>query len=72
MRETTGYEDVTIHTCRHTCASRLAQTPGINLPFVRQWLGHKSIQTTMRYAHLAPSTLDNCKRALEAAVAHKA
>jgi integrase len=65
MRETLGYHDVTIHVMRHTCASRLAQTGGINLQYVQKWLGHKSITTTMRYAHLAPATLDNCKLALE-------
>ena len=65
MRETLGFHDVTIHVMRHTCASRLAQTPGINLQYVQKWLGHKSITTTMRYAHLAPATLENCKHALE-------
>lgn len=65
MRETTGYHDVTVHTLRHTCASRLAQTPGINLQYVQKWLGHKNIKTTMRYAHLANTSLEHCMRALE-------
>lgn len=65
MREAASYHDVTIHVCRHTCASRLCQTPGINLQFVQKWLGHKSITTTMRYAHLAPTSLEHCKAALE-------
>ncbi len=49
-------DDVCWHTLRHTCASRLVQG---NMPLihVKEWMGHKSIQTTMRYAHLAPKHL---------------
>jgi integrase len=49
-------DDVVIHTLRHTCASRLVQR-GVDLRRVQQWMGHRSIQTTLRYAHLAPSDL---------------
>lgn len=45
-----------IHMLRHTCASRLVQN-GVDLPVVQLWMGHKEIQTTMRYAHLAPNAL---------------
>lgn len=27
---------------------------GVNLPTVKEFLGHKTIQMTLRYAHLAP------------------
>ena len=40
----------------HTCVSRLVQR-GVGLKVVQQWMGHKSIQITLRYAHLAPSNL---------------
>lgn len=53
-----------IHTLRHTCASRLVQR-GVPLIVVMKWLGHKSIQMTMRYAHLAPSNLDEAVLALD-------
>jgi integrase len=49
--------DVSAHTLRHTCASRLVQA-GVSLYEVRQLLGHSSITVTERYAHLAPSSLD--------------
>lgn len=44
------------HALRHTCASRLVQA-GVELLVVKEWLGHSSIQVTMRYAHLAPKNL---------------
>ena len=46
-----GLHDCTIHTLRHTHASRLIQN-GLNLYEVRDVLGHADIKTTMRYAHL--------------------
>lgn len=44
------------HALRHTTASRLIQR-GIGIAVVKQWLGHKTISVTMRYAHLAPANL---------------
>lgn len=49
-------EDVVAHTLRHTCASRLVQN-GMGIYQVKDWLGHKDIRNTMRYSHLAPSSL---------------
>lgn len=46
-----------IHMLRHTCASRLVQG-GVDLKRVQEWMGHSTIQTTLRYAHLAPHDLD--------------
>lgn len=51
---------------RHTCASRLVQR-GATIPVVQQWMGHKTIQMTMRYAHLAPSHLEDAAKLLETA-----
>lgn len=51
------------HMLRHTCASRLVMA-GVGLPQVMKWMGHKSIQTTLRYAHLAPKDLDVAAKAL--------
>lgn len=48
--------DITVHTCRHTCASRLVQG-GVDIRRVKDWMGHTTIQTTMIYAHLAPKDL---------------
>ena len=43
------------HKLRHTFASHHAMR-GTPLAQIQAWMGHKDIQTTMRYAHLAPST----------------
>ena len=51
-----GLRRITWHVLRHTFASHLAMR-GVPLPVVQQLLGHSSITTTMRYAHVAPSTL---------------
>ncbi len=57
-------KDAVIHTYRHTCASRLVQR-GVDLMRVKLWMGHKAIQTTLRYAHLAPKHLEDALEALE-------
>lgn len=46
-----GLDDCTIHTLRHTHATRLIQN-GLSIYEVRSVLGHTDIKTTMRYAHL--------------------
>jgi len=52
------------HCLRHTCASRLVQR-GVPILVVQQWLGHKTIQMTMRYAHLCPTNLEEAVKVLE-------
>jgi integrase len=54
--ENVGLRKIGWHTLRHTFASHLAMK-GVPLNAVQALLGHSSITTTMRYAHLAPSTL---------------
>lgn len=51
-----GLRKVTWHVLRHTFASHLAMK-GVPLNTVQALLGHATISTTMRYAHVAPSTL---------------
>lgn len=48
-----GRPDCSFHTLRHTCCSWLIQS-GADLVEVSHFMRHKNIQTTMRYAHLAP------------------
>lgn len=56
--------DVVPHILRHTCASRLVQG-GVDIRRVQMWLGHQTLQMTMRYAHLATNDLDACVGVLE-------
>jgi integrase len=44
---------VVVHTLRHTFASHLIMN-GVNLTQVQELMNHSDIQTTMKYAHLAP------------------
>jgi len=48
-----GVLDVSMHTLRHTFASRLVMA-GVNLKRVQEYMGHATIAMTMRYAHLLP------------------
>lgn len=65
VMEKLGIADVTMHTLRHTCASRLVQAGG-SIYDVMNWLGHRSVETTKRYAHLRPDSLVHALSALEA------
>ena len=51
-----GLRKIGWHTLRHTFASHLAMK-GVPINTVQTLLGHTDIRTTMRYAHVAPSTL---------------
>jgi integrase len=51
-----GFRTIGWHTLRHTFASHLAMR-GVPLPAIKELMGHSTITTTMRYAHVAPSTL---------------
>ena len=51
-----GLRKITWHVLRHTFASHLAMK-GVPMTTVQTLLGHSNITTTMRYAHVAPSTL---------------
>lgn len=54
-------EELTFHSLRHSYASWLIQA-GADIYEVKELLGHASVETTQRYAHLAPKTL---RRAVE-------
>jgi integrase len=54
---------------RHTCASRLVQR-GQDLFVVKEWMGHKNIEMTMRYAKLTPTNMLDARNALEQSHIH--
>lgn len=55
---------LSFHSCRHTCASRLAMA-GVPLYTIKEVLGHHTIKTTERYAHLSPSASREALELLE-------
>ena len=56
--------DFVPYTARHTCATRLVQG-GMNLKAVKEWMGHKTIDMTMKYVKLVPSDLVFGREALK-------
>ncbi len=52
LRKTAIYK-ATFHSLRHTFASHLVMN-GVDLTTVKELLGHKSLNMTLRYSHLAP------------------
>ena len=55
VQEKTGLRKIGWHTLRHTFATHLAAK--VSLRTVQELLGHSTITMTMRYAHVAPSSL---------------
>ena len=56
IRKTAGLRPFGWHTLRHTFGSHLAMR-GAPMAAVKDLMGHSNIVTTMRYVHMAPSTL---------------
>src|SRR3954471_6115379 len=61
-----GLRRIGWHVLRHTFASHLAMR-GVPLKAIQELLGHASIVTTMRYAHLAPHVARDAVRLLDRA-----
>ncbi len=59
-----GIADFTFHDLRHTFASRLVMA-GVDLPTVKELMGHKDITMTLRYAHLSSDHKQAAVRRLE-------
>jgi len=57
-----GLSNLRFHDLRHTFGTRAADA-GVPLPAIRDVMGHRSIQTTERYAH---ATDEGKRRAVEA------
>lgn len=63
MRKDLGLPDVVFYCCRHTCATRLVQA-NVNLRVIQTYMGHKNIQTTLRYAHVNDGMIEEAARKL--------
>ncbi|EDM79600.1 site-specific recombinase, phage integrase family protein [Plesiocystis pacifica SIR-1] len=63
-RDRADLEALGWHDLRHSFASHLAMR-GVPLKAIQELLGHSTIEMTMRYAHLAPSTLIDAVAALD-------
>jgi integrase-like protein len=63
-----GIADATWHTLRHTFASHLVMA-GVDLRTVQELLGHKTLEMTLRYSHLAPAHKASAVEKLTAALA---
>jgi len=50
------HKQISVHTLRHTCATHRADK-GMPLRSLQAMLGHRSLETTYRYLHLARSSL---------------
>lgn len=68
VRKAMGKENdksFTPYICRHTFASRLVQKGAALFPTVKELMGHKNIEQTLSYAHLAPNNRKEAIRLLQ-------
>lgn len=67
LRASLGKQDdpkYVMHTFRHTVASRMAQA-GVPINVIKECLGHKSINVTLRYAHLDTTSVKSAFDAIK-------
>lgn len=57
-------KSIHLHTLRHSYATHLLEA-GVNLRLIQQYLGHRSLQTTMVYLHLTSQGQEQARAAIE-------
>ena len=68
IRKMAGLNDVRMHDLRHTYAS-VAMKDGIDPFTLKEIMGHKNLQTTLRYAHLADDAVQRAAGSVAARLA---
>ena len=68
IRARAGLHDVRIHDIRHSFASR-ALALGEGLPIIGRLLGHRRVETTARYAHLAHDSVRESAERIASSIA---
>ena len=68
IRTRAGLHDVRIHDIRHSFASR-ALALGEGLPIIARLLGHRRVETTARYAHLARDSVTKSAERISVSIA---
>ena len=68
IRSRAGIDDVRIHDLRHTYAS-VAMKDGIDPFTLKEIMGHRNLQTTLRYAHLADDAVQRAAGSVAARLA---
>ena len=68
IRARAELHDVRIHDIRHSFASR-ALALGEGLPIIGRLLGHRRVETTARYAHLARDSIHDAAERIAVSIA---
>jgi len=68
VRKKAGIEDVRMHDLRHTYAS-VAVTNGVDPFMLKEIMGHKNLQTTLRYSHLADDAVQRAAGSVASRIA---